>query len=157
MEAAAKEERRAYMRAYRMENRNQINQKRREWNARNPERVREHNRRYWEKRAEKRSVRASWEHYGITKERFAELKAFARSPGNSGAVLAACLAADGMSARHIFLSLTENLSFEDLEKLTAKGELGRLAVGRSNFYGLRRLAFHYLDVGLAKGAERGDG
>lgn len=147
---AARKERLAYMRAYRMENRDKINQRRREWNARNPERVREQNKRYWERRAAKRSIRASWDDYGISKERLSELKAFARADENAEKVLSAALAADRVAAGHIILSATKKISYEKLE---FHEKLGRCPLGRTDFYGARRLFFHYLDEMLKNSQE----
>lgn len=51
MTIEAQEARRKYQRAYRGKNRDRINRKRRDWNARNRERLREYQKRYWEKAA----------------------------------------------------------------------------------------------------------
>lgn len=51
MSVEAIETRRNYQREYRRKNREKINSKRREWNIRNQERVREYQKRYWEKLA----------------------------------------------------------------------------------------------------------
>ena len=42
---------REYMRKYREQNRERINAKQREWNARNPDKAKAYNAAYWEKRA----------------------------------------------------------------------------------------------------------
>ena len=143
-------ERREYMREYRSRNRDRINTNRREWNAKNPEKRREHTQRYWAKRAWKRNIRASWEDYGITDERRRELKEIAKSDEYAGMVLSAALAADRVAAGHIILSVTEKLNYEMLE---FHGELGRCPLGRTDFYGARRLFFHYLDMALKNSQE----
>ena len=51
MTIEAQEARRRYQRRYRAQNRDRINSKRRDWNARNQERLREYQKRYWEKAA----------------------------------------------------------------------------------------------------------
>lgn len=53
MTPEAQKVRRNYKRQYRCENREKINAQQREWRANNPAKVREYQRRYWEKRAEK--------------------------------------------------------------------------------------------------------
>ncbi len=150
MTEEAREERRAYMRAYRSANRDRINTNRREWNAKNPEKRREHTQRYWAKRAGRRNVRASWGDYGITDERRLELKKIARSDEYAGMVFSAALAADRMAAGHIILSVTKKFSYEKLE---FHERLGRCPLGRTDFYGTRRLFFHYLDMALKSSHE----
>ncbi len=49
MTVEALEARREYQRAYRDRNRDRINSQRRDWNARNQDRLREYQKRYWEK------------------------------------------------------------------------------------------------------------
>lgn len=55
MTDAAKESKRQYMREYmrkyRQENRERINAKQREWNAKNPDRVKAYSVAYWERKA----------------------------------------------------------------------------------------------------------
>ncbi|MBD5521230.1 MAG: hypothetical protein HDR03_08435 [Lachnospiraceae bacterium] len=51
MTLEAQEARRIYKREYRHKNREKINQKQREWRAANPERVKNYQVRYWEKKA----------------------------------------------------------------------------------------------------------
>ena len=47
----AQEARRDYKRQYRARNREKINTQQREWRVNNPERVKEYQKRYWEKKA----------------------------------------------------------------------------------------------------------
>lgn len=49
----AKEARREYMRKYRAENRDRLNAQRREWNKKNPDKVRMYKENYFEKLAER--------------------------------------------------------------------------------------------------------
>lgn len=42
---------REYMRKYRQENRERINAKQREWNAKNPDKVKAYSTAYWERKA----------------------------------------------------------------------------------------------------------
>ena len=55
MTDAAKESRRQYMREYmrkyRKKNRERINEKQREWNAKNPDKVKAYSAAYWERKA----------------------------------------------------------------------------------------------------------
>ena len=75
----AQEARRSYQREYRHKNRERINAQQREWRANNPAKVKEYQKHYWEKRAKKRNIRASWQDYGITKGRYKELQNIIRS------------------------------------------------------------------------------
>ncbi|GBU20177.1 hypothetical protein R80B4_00052 [Fibrobacteres bacterium R8-0-B4] len=49
----AEDARREYNRAYRQKNAEKINQKLREWRRANPDKVREANKRHWERRAKR--------------------------------------------------------------------------------------------------------
>lgn len=137
--------RRDYKRKYRCDNRDRINAQQREWRSKNPDKVREYQKRYWEKQAEKRNIRASWSDYGISKERRRELQDIAKSDENAEIVLDCAIRADRKSAEHIVLSVVEGLSYEHVE---FHEKLGRCPLGRSDFYGARRLFFHYLDMEL---------
>ncbi|MDE7416938.1 MAG: hypothetical protein K2N44_11705 [Lachnospiraceae bacterium] len=146
MSAEAIETRRAYQREYRRKNREKINSQRRNWRARNRDKVQQYNKEYWERRAEKaKNIRASWEDYGITPERLNELMEIVRSDECAKIVMECALKADRKSAGHIILSITKGLSYEHVE---FHERLGRCPLGRTDFYGARRLFFHYLDCAL---------
>lgn len=128
-------------------NRDRINAKKKEWNAKNPDRLREYRRRYWERVSLK--SRASWEELGISKERREELMEIAKKDEFADIVLKAALKADRLAAGHIVLSVTRSLPYERIEH---DKRLGRVPLGRTDFYGARRLFFYYLDE-LLKGQE----
>lgn len=149
MSAEAVEARKAYQREYRRRNRDKINSRRKNWRAENREKVQRYNREYWERRAEKaRNIRASYADYGITPERLGELTGIVRSGLHDDLVQSAARRADEQAAGHIVLSVKRNMSYETLEARQAAGEIERVAIGRSDFYGARRLFFHYLDIAL---------
>lgn len=141
----AQEARRNYKRQYRIQNREKINAQQREWRANHPAKVQEYQRRYWEKHAEKRNIRASWKDYGITQERVDELVEIVRIGKYDDVVLSAAQLADEKAAGHIILSVKENLPYKYIEFYY---KLGRCPLGRTDFYGARRLFFHYLDCAL---------
>lgn len=144
MSAEAVEARRAYQREYRKRNREKINSQRRKWSNQNPDKVRECQERYWENVA-RRNIRASWADYGIDEERYQELLKVVMSDEYAGIVLNAAIKADEMAAGHILLSVSKKLSYERVEY---HERLGRCPLGKTDFYGTRRLFFHYLDVAL---------
>lgn len=147
----AKEARRDYKRQYRLKNREKINRQQREWCADNPDKVRRYQAEYWEKAAAKaKNIRASWGDYGITPERLNELTGIVRSGQHDDLVLSAARKADESAAEHIIMSVKENASYEALEAKQAAGKIERIALGRSDFYGARRLFFHYLDTALSE-------
>lgn len=140
----AQEIRREYKRQYRRKNRDRINRKQREWRANNLEKVKEYQKRYWEKAAEKqKNIRAPWSDYGIDKERLKELQEIVRCGKYDELVLSAALSADDRVARHIIASVKEQVPYELVE---FREEFGRCTLGRTDFYGARRLFFHYLDI-----------
>lgn len=99
---------------------------------------------------EKRNIRASWQDYGITKGRYKELQNIVKSGEYDKVVLNSAIKADEKVARHIILSVVEELSYEKIE---FNEKLGRCPIGRTNFYGVRRLFFHYLDCVLKEQQE----
>ncbi len=134
MTAEAVEARKAYQREYRRRNR---------------DKVQRYNREYWERRAAKaKNIRASWEDYGITPERLNELVRIVRSGQHDDLALSAARKADESAAGHIIMSVKENKSYDVLEAKQAAGKIERIALGRSDFYGTRKLFFHYLDTAL---------
>lgn len=107
----------------------------------------DYKRQYRLKKREKitRKQRAPYQDYGITPERLNELKEIAKKDKYAGIVLTAAMKADRLSAAHIILSVTKGISYDNLEY---HEQLGRCPIGRTNFYGARRLFFHYLDCAL---------
>ncbi len=145
----AQEARRDYKRQYRLKNREKINRQQREWRVGNPDRVKQYQRKYWEKVAAKAvNIRASYRDYGITPERLNELVRIVRSGQHDDLALSAARKADESAAGHIIMSVKENKSYDVLEAKQAAGKIERIALGRSDFYGTRRLFFHYLDTAL---------
>lgn len=151
MSVQAQEARRDYKRRYRIRNREKINDQQRAWRKNNPEKVREYQAQYWERKAGKTNniranIRASWKDYGITQERVDELVEIVRSGKYDDLVRSAALMADELAAGHILLSVSENLSYERIE---FDEKLGRCPLGKTDFYGARRLFFHQLNCALS--------
>lgn len=146
----AQEVQKIYRRQYRSQNRDRINAQHRAWSARNRDKLREYQRKYWEKKAETGNIRLPWSAYGITEERHLELLEVARSGQHDAEVLSAATQADMKAAGHIILSVVEGVSYDHLE---FHEKLGRCPLGRTNFYGARRLFFHYLDCALKEQRE----
>lgn len=49
-------------------------------------------------------------------------------------------------AEYLLLSVTENLSYDELQKMWELKKIERMACGRSDFYGYRRLFYHLFDL-----------
>lgn len=81
----------------------------------------------------------TWQDYGISKSRYAELKEMCKSRKYESVARSAAYTANKDIAEYILLSVHKNLSFEGVEY--AKG-LGRIPCGRTDFYGYRRLFYH---------------
>ena len=135
----------AQRRAWNSKNRDKINAQKRAWNSKNRDKIREYQSRYWEKKATTGNIRLPLSAYGITKERYHELLEAARSGQYEEEVILAALKADRQAAEYIILSVVDNVSYDRLEFHT---KLGRCSLGRTNFYGVRRLFFYYLDCAL---------
>lgn len=91
--------------------------------------------------------RYSWEHYGITKQRYRELTDIMRSPEYANIVAEVAQKASEMLAPWIILSIMKKRSYDRIE-YTEK--LGRIPCGRSDFYGFRRYAIYLMDRELQK-------
>ncbi len=153
MSTQAQEARRNYKRQYRIRNREKINSQQRMWRKKNPDKVKEYQVQYWERKAG--NIRASWKDYGITQERVNELMEIVRLGEYETLTQQAVHMADEKAAGHILLSVKKNLSYDRLEY---RDKLGRCPLGRTDFYGARRLFFHYLDIALKNNQDiQGDG
>lgn len=97
----------------------------------------------------------SWEEYGITRERYIELRGICRSGKyHDVARLAACAAAPDI-AEYILLSVEKGRSYELIEYAP---KLGRIPCGKTDFYGFRRLFYHLFNQALLKdGTNQGAG
>lgn len=150
MSAEAAEARRAYQRAYLRKNRDKINSQRKNWRAENRDKVQQYNREYWERRAGKaKNLRAaSWEQYGISEKRYHELKEMCQSGKYDDLVRAAAHTAAPDIEEYIYLSVTKKMSYRALEVKWQLGEMERMPYNHNDFYGYRRLFYHYLDCAL---------
>lgn len=97
------------------------------------------------RRRDARNIRLPWSAYGIGKKRMLELIQIAKLDKYADLVLAAAIKADRQAAGHIVLSVIRGIPYDYLEY---HDRLGRCTLGRTDFYGARRLFFHYLDEAL---------
>lgn len=102
---------------------------------------------YEPKKDKHNAPRYSWEHYGITKQRYRELTDIMRLPEYASLVEKIAQRASEMLAPWIILSIMKKRSYDRIE-YTEK--LGRIPCGRSDFYGFRRYTFHLMDRELQK-------
>lgn len=104
------------------------------------------------RRRNARNIRLPWSAYGIDKERMLELIQIAKLDKYADLVLAAAIKTDRLAAGHIVLSVTRSIPYDFLEY---HDKLGRCSLCRTDFYGARRLFFHYLDIALKERAQNG--
>ncbi len=104
------------------------------------------------RRRDARNIRLPWSAYGIDKERMLELIQIAKLDKYADLVLAASIKTDRLAAGHIVLSVTRSIPYDFLEY---HDKLGRCSLCRTDFYGARRLFFHYLDIALKERAQNG--
>ena len=93
----------------------------------------------------------TWKDYGISPNLQKELKAFCMQYGEMkkrGVLKEDCRMIEEAAGKaspelgpYILKSVTKDLSYDQLEYDL---ELGRIPVGKTDFYGYRRLFFHYL-------------
>lgn len=105
------------------------------------------------KTGKKRKVsRPGYFYLGLTPERAREIKQMCRSGAFDLETLRlACSGELEFISKWLVISVQRNLSFDDLEAASARGEVERIPCGRSNFYSYRRLFFRNLDEAI-KGA-----
>lgn len=90
--------------------------------------------------------RHSWNCYGIDKKRYRQLTEYITSEEYASLASSVAHMATKNYARHILLSIVENLSYDDLERMWTLGEIDRIPLGRSDFYGWRRYFYSLMDL-----------
>ncbi len=93
-----------------------------------------------------RNIRASWKQLGIDKERQNKLREICRDSRYAPVVLQTAYEASELIGWHIYLSATQNLSYEAVEWLDGH----KIPVGRTDFYGYRRMFYSLLDLAVQK-------
>ncbi len=91
-------------------------------------------------------MRKNYADYGLTGRRVKELLEECHAGKYSAQVRTAAYKACPIAAEHIILSITQNKSYDILE---FDLKLGRVSVGRSDFYGYRRHTLAILNNMLA--------
>lgn len=94
--------------------------------------------------------RHSRKYYGISKERYKELKKYIRSGRYAALASQAAHTANKDIAEYILLSVKENLSYEGLQRLWDLKKIERMACGRSDFYGYQSLFYSIFDRELRR-------
>lgn len=90
--------------------------------------------------------RHSWQYYGITKQRYRQLTEYIQSGRYASLASQAAHRADKDSAEYILLSITKKLSYEGLDKLYGRGEIGRIPCSRTGFYYTKKYFYHLFDL-----------
>lgn len=98
-----------------------------------------------------RSVpRRSWKQYGIDKVRYNELTEHVRSGRYDDIASYAAYQADKNIKEYILLSITQNKSYDAIEKLWARGKIERIPCSRTSFYSTRRFFYYLFDKELRR-------
>lgn len=92
--------------------------------------------------------RHSWQHYGITKERYRQLTEYIQSGRYAALALQAAHMANKTIAEYILLSAKENKSYDALKVKWELKEMERIPYCRTDFYGIRRYFYHIFDEKL---------
>lgn len=90
--------------------------------------------------------RHSWEYYGISKKRYKQLTEYIHSGRYATVARQAAYTANKDIEEYILLSVTENLSYDELQKMWELKKIERMACCRTDFYGYRRLFYHLFDL-----------
>lgn len=94
--------------------------------------------------------RHPWRYYDIDKKRYNQLVEHIRSGRYDYLALSAARRSNEMIAEYFIMSIKKNLSYDDLERMWTLGEIERIPVGRSDFYGWRRYYIHIFDMELRR-------
>lgn len=94
--------------------------------------------------------RRSWEYYGITESRYRKLTEYMQSGKYDSITSQAANAADKVAAGHILLSIRHNLSYEGLEKLYGREEIGKIPCSRTGFYYTKKYFYHLFDLEMRR-------
>lgn len=97
-----------------------------------------------------KAPRHSWEHYGITKERYKQLTEYIQFGKYASLASQEAHRANEMIAEYILLSIKENKSYDELQKKWELREIKRMPCGRSDFYGWRRYTIHLFDLEMRR-------
>ena len=90
--------------------------------------------------------RHSWEYYGISKERYRQLTEYIQSSRYTTVARQAAHRTNKDISEYLLLSATENLSYDELQKMWELKKIERMACCRTDFYGYRRLFYHLFDL-----------
>lgn len=94
--------------------------------------------------------RHSWQHYGITKERYRQLTEYIQSGRYASLASQAARRANETIAEYILLSVKEKKSYDALRVKWELKEMERIPYCRTDFYGIRRYAIHLFDLEMRK-------
>lgn len=89
--------------------------------------------------------RHSLGYYGISKAREKQLTEYIRSGRYASVARQAAYTTNKDIAEYILLSVTENLSYDELQKMWELKKIERMACCRTDFYGYRRLFFSIIN------------
>lgn len=88
--------------------------------------------------------RHSWEYYGLGDKAYRKrLMEMCQSGKYDSIIRRAAYQTNKDIALYLIKSVTQNKSYDKIE---FDGKLGRICVGKSDFYGFRRKFYHNLDV-----------
>lgn len=90
--------------------------------------------------------RHSWEYYGISEERYRQLTEYIQSGRYTNVARQAAHTANKDIAEYLLLSVTEKLSYDELQKMWELKKIERVAYCRTDFYGIRRYFYHLFDL-----------
>lgn len=89
-------------------------------------------------------------HYGLTYKRVYELEKLIRSGKYTRLASSVAHTADNDAAEYILLSIAKKLSYEGLEKLYGRGEIGRIPCSRTGFYYTKKYFYSLFDKELRR-------
>lgn len=94
--------------------------------------------------------RHSWQHYGITKERYRQLTECIQSGRYTSLASQAAHTANETIAEYILLSVTQNKSYDALRVKWELKKMERIPYCRTDFYGIRRYFYYLFDLEVRK-------
>lgn len=88
------------------------------------------------------------EDYGISESRLRELQELSKLEEYDDLARSVAYRANKDIAEYILLSVREDVSYDKFDLPKYKNKLGRISVCRTDFYGYRRLFYHYFDQAM---------
>ena len=102
---------------------------------------------------EKRKRLVSYKEYNIEKNRYKKLRKMCTMEKYNDIVQRIAYETNKEIAEYIILSVREKISYDNFDLPKYQEKFGKIKIGRTDFYGYRRLFYHLFDQYLKNGKD----